>query len=105
MAGSSVARALLLPLLVAATWLAGAAVAQDPDSGWMAYAVGQVLRSRAERAAPLVAPAQVPAGTSRVTRLRMRWTVGANAKSSDAFFTPWYGAIALDWQFVLRAPA
>jgi hypothetical protein len=48
--------------------------AQDPADGWMAYAVGAV-----------------PAGTERITRLEMTWNVGANAKISTAFYSPWFG--------------
>eukprot|EP01062_Namystynia_karyoxenos_P017578 TRINITY_DN1647_c0_g1_i6.p1 TRINITY_DN1647_c0_g1~~TRINITY_DN1647_c0_g1_i6.p1 ORF type:complete len:591 (+),score=265.75 TRINITY_DN1647_c0_g1_i6:124-1773(+) len=53
--------------------LAGAA-AQDPASGWMAYAVGTV-----------------PAGTERITRLEMTWTVGQDPPRSFSFFSPWFG--------------
>lgn len=40
----------------------------------MAYAVGAV-----------------PAGTERITKLEMTWTVGAKPKNSMAFFSPWFG--------------
>lgn len=59
---------LALPLVVS---LAGA---QDPASGWMAYAVGSI-----------------PATAERITRLDMTWTVGAEPRSSRAFFSPWFG--------------
>lgn len=48
--------------------------AQDPATGWMAYAVGTV-----------------PASTERITRLEMTWKVGAKPKNSMAFFSPWFG--------------
>ena len=48
--------------------------AQDPATGWMAYAVGNV-----------------PAGVDRVTRLEMTWKVGASPARSRAFFSPWFG--------------
>jgi len=49
--------------------------AQDPASGWMAYAVGDISATGAER----------------ITKLEMTWTVGAEPKSSSAFFSPWFG--------------
>lgn len=51
-----------------------AASAQDPAGGWMAYAVGSI-----------------PSQYERITRLEMTWTVGENAKSSRAFYSPWFG--------------
>lgn len=54
--------------------MAVGAAAQDPAEGWMAYAVGQV-----------------PSGTTRITKLNMTWTVGADAKRSSAFYSPWFG--------------
>jgi len=48
--------------------------AQDPAHGWMAYAVGSV-----------------PSSVERITRLEMTWTVGAKAKWSFAFYSPWFG--------------
>ncbi|GMI37277.1 hypothetical protein TeGR_g11314 [Tetraparma gracilis] len=60
--------------LIAAASLSGAA-AQDPASGWMAYAVGDISSTGAER----------------ITRLEMTWTVGAEPKKSSAFFSPWFG--------------
>ena len=59
-------------LLIAAT--AEHALAQDPASGWMAYAVGAI-----------------PSSYERITRLDMTWTVGAAPKPSAAFFSPWFG--------------
>jgi hypothetical protein len=50
------------------------ACAQDPADGWMAYAVGSI-----------------PAKYDRITRLEMTWKVGAEPRSSDAFFSPWFG--------------
>lgn len=52
----------------------GGAMAQDPATGWMAYARGKV-----------------PSGTERITSLEMMWTVGDNPESSFAFFSPWFG--------------
>lgn len=55
--------------------LAVAAVqAQDPATGWMAYAVGQM-----------------PSQYERITRLEMYWKVSENPVSSRAFFSPWFG--------------
>lgn len=47
---------------------------QDPAGGWMAYAVGSI-----------------PTNFERITHLEMTWTVGENAKSSGAFYSPWFG--------------
>ena len=52
----------------------GASLAQDPADGWMAYAVGAV-----------------PSSVTRITKLEMSWKVGANPKSGNAFFSPWFG--------------
>lgn len=60
----------LLLVVVCATLCA----AQDPADGWMAYAVGKV-----------------PTGTQRITHIEMSWKVSANAKSSSAFYSPWFG--------------
>lgn len=53
---------------------AALANAQDPASGWMAYAVGAI-----------------PSTYERITRLDMSWKVGADPKRSRAFFSPWFG--------------
>ena len=51
------------------------ALAADPATGWMAYAVG--------------AP---PTGVERITRLEMTWKAGAEPKHHlFAFFAPWFG--------------
>lgn len=60
--------------VVAALALLGSAAAQDPATGWMAYAVGAL-----------------PDGADRITRLEMTWRVGADASSSRAFYSPWFG--------------
>ena len=61
--------------LVASLCLAASSVrGQDPASGWMAYAVGKM-----------------PDSYDRITRLEMTWKVGADAKSSRAFYSPWFG--------------
>mmetsp|Transcript_10948 Transcript_10948/g.23921 ORF Transcript_10948/g.23921 Transcript_10948/m.23921 type:complete len:255 (-) Transcript_10948:141-905(-) len=57
-----------------ASALFGAAAAQDPAEGWMAYAVGSI-----------------PASADRITKLQMTWTVGAKPSRSFAFFSPWFG--------------
>lgn len=51
-----------------------AASAQDPASGWMAYAVGAI-----------------PSNYDRITRLEMTWTVGQEAERSNSFYSPWFG--------------
>jgi hypothetical protein len=48
--------------------------AQDPATGWMAYAVGVV-----------------PEGVTRITKLSMSWKVSANPVKSRSFFSPWFG--------------
>jgi len=48
--------------------------AQDPANGWMAYAVGAL-----------------PAKYTRITKLEMTWKVGADARRSSAFYSPWFG--------------
>ena len=48
------------------------AFAQDPATGWVAYAVGNITATGAER----------------ITRLEMSWTVGSTPKRSTAFFSP-----------------
>lgn len=48
--------------------------AQDPPEGWMGYAVGKI-----------------PSTYERITRMEATWTVGANAKSGGAFYSPWFG--------------
>jgi hypothetical protein len=62
---------LFFATLIAST---ATAFAQDPAGGWMAYAVGTI-----------------PADATRITRLDMTWTVGAEPKRSRAFFSPWFG--------------
>jgi len=52
----------------------GLCFAQDPASGWMAYAVGSV-----------------PTGVKRITKMEATWTVGANPPKSRSFFSPWFG--------------
>jgi len=64
----------ILLLAVVCAALCGVVVAQDPADGWMAYAVGKV-----------------PTGTQRITFIEMSWTVSDNAKSSSAFYSPWFG--------------
>jgi C1A family cysteine protease len=65
----------MLTFLASALLLFGADVsAQDPAHGWMAYAVGKL-----------------PSTAERITKIEMTWTVGANAKSSNAFYSPWFG--------------
>jgi len=59
--------------------LSGAASAQDPAEGWMAYAVGSM-----------------PTSIQRITKLEMTWSVGAEPKRSFAFFSPWFGMDPLD---------
>lgn len=70
-------------LTVASTALAAFALsslpkstmAQDPATGWMAYAVGDISASNADR----------------ITKLQMKWKVGEKAKPSFAFYSPWFG--------------
>ena len=50
------------------------ASAQDPATGWIVYAVGSI-DSKFER----------------ITQLSMKWKVGAMAKTSSAFYSPWFG--------------
>jgi hypothetical protein len=57
----------------AALMVAGVA-AQDPATGWMAYAVGSM-----------------PTNYERITRMDMYWNVGASASASSAFYSPWFG--------------
>jgi hypothetical protein len=64
---------LVLSAAVAAS-LCGVARAQDPATGWMAYAVGVI-----------------PSDYERITRLEMTWQVGAKAPLSNAFYSPWFG--------------
>jgi hypothetical protein len=60
--------------VIAVASLIGSCFAQDPAEGWMAYAVGSL-----------------PSSAERITRLEMTWTVGAEAKRSFAFYSPWFG--------------
>jgi len=55
--------------------LLACASAQDPANGWLAYAVGDISSTGAER----------------ITRLEMTWKVGATPTRSFAFFSPWFG--------------
>lgn len=59
---------------VSVALLFGSVSAQDPATGWMAYAVGSL-----------------PFTVERITRLEMTWTVGENAKHSRSFYSPWFG--------------
>lgn len=36
---------------------------------------------------------QVPASVDRITRLEMKWKVSNNPRSSQAFFSPWFGMV------------
>ena len=63
----------MMKLVLTLCALTGVA-AQDPASGWMAYAVGEL-----------------PSGYERITTLEMTWKVGASPKTSLAFFSPWFG--------------
>ncbi|GMH58358.1 hypothetical protein TL16_g02592 [Triparma laevis f. inornata] len=65
---------------IAAILFAQSALAQDPATGWMAYAVGDISSTGAER----------------ITRLEMTWTVGAEPTKSSAFFSPWFGMDPVD---------
>lgn len=58
----------------AAALFVASAAGQDPAEGWMAYAVGSI-----------------PAGKERITKLDMKWKVGAKATSSNSFYSPWFG--------------
>ncbi len=50
--------------------------AQDPAGGWMAYAVGDISST----------------GADRITRLEMKWKVSdAPTSRSNAFYSPWFG--------------
>lgn len=70
---SRTAAAAAVACLAVAT-LPASTLAQDPPQGWMAYAVGTV-----------------PAGTTRITRLEMKWTISNDPQPSFAFFSPWFG--------------
>jgi len=61
-------------ILIATALLLGTVSAQDPATGWMAYAVGSV-----------------PDGTDRITDISMKWKVSENPRPSFAFFSPWFG--------------
>lgn len=61
-------RALIVPVLI------GAVEGGDPAPGWMAYAEGTI-----------------PNGKERITRIEMTWTVGADARPSLSFYSPWFG--------------
>ena len=50
------------------------AAGQDPASGWMAYAVGEI-----------------PTDKARITRLEMTWQISDDAAKSRAFYSPWFG--------------
>jgi len=60
-------------VLVSALLLACVA-AQDPATGWMAYAVGSI-----------------PSKYERITKLEMTWTVSDDPSRSNAFYSPWFG--------------
>jgi len=51
-----------------------AVAGQDPAHGWMAYAVGEI-----------------PDSAERITRLEMKWKVGAEPRRSRSFYSPWFG--------------
>ena len=52
------------------------ACAQDPAEGWMAYAVGDISTTGAER----------------VTRLQMKWKVSSEPEGAErSFYSPWFG--------------
>ena len=52
------------------------ATAQDPAGGWMAYAVGDISST----------------GANRITRLDMKWVVSdAPSDKLNAFYSPWFG--------------
>jgi hypothetical protein len=53
---------------------AGAAFAQDPADGWMAYAVGAI-----------------PSKFERITHLEMTWVVSNDPGPTNAFYSPWFG--------------
>jgi len=61
-------------LVLIALLLASPVFAQDPASGWMAYAVGTV-----------------PSSVARITKLQMSWNVSSDAARSSAFYSPWFG--------------
>ena len=60
--------------LILSLLLPCATMAQDPASGWMAYAVGKM-----------------PEKYERITKLTMTWKVGEAASPSRAFYSPWFG--------------
>jgi len=64
----------MISLVVLGCLVAQPTYAQDPAPGWMAYAVGSV-----------------PQGVERITKLTMKWKVGAQPQYSRAFFSPWFG--------------
>lgn len=59
---------------IVASAMASLSAAQDPATGWMAYAVGAI-----------------PSQYERITNLEMTWTVGEAPKRSSAFYSPWFG--------------
>jgi len=58
----------------AAALFVASAAGQDPAGGWMAYAVGTI-----------------PEGKQRITKLDMKWKVGAEPSRSNSFYSPWFG--------------
>lgn len=67
-----VAASVLVVAVVCA--VVGGAAAQDPATGWMAYAQGKI-----------------PSTYTRVTKLEMSWKVLSDAQPSGAFYSPWFG--------------
>ena len=64
----------MLNMKIAALVVLPMVAAQDPATGWMAYAVGSV-----------------PSTVQRITRMEMYWQVNSDPKRSSAFFSPWFG--------------
>eukprot|EP00163_Fabomonas_tropica_P027436 TRINITY_DN5286_c0_g1_i2.p1 TRINITY_DN5286_c0_g1~~TRINITY_DN5286_c0_g1_i2.p1 ORF type:complete len:284 (-),score=87.89 TRINITY_DN5286_c0_g1_i2:145-969(-) len=75
----------VIVLSLAVLYSAALAAAQDPATGWMAYAVGTL-----------------PSGTERLTHLEMKWKVSNNPRPSFAFFSPWFGADTTDNLFLIQ---
>lgn len=64
---------------IIAASLATAVVAQDPAGGWLGYA----------QALP-------PIQGTRLTYAAAKWKVLSNPRTSNSFFSPWYGIDASD---------
>lgn len=65
----------MFAFLAGALFLTGSGVfAQDPATGWMAYAVGAI-----------------PSKYERITRLEMSWKVSDSPSRNNAFYSPWFG--------------